>query len=94
MTGCGRRDQPVRTRALDGRVRLEVADTGPGIALDRLASIFKPFVTTTPGGMGMGLSISHSIVRAHDGKLWAENGPGGGAVFRLELPAMAGEPRR
>ena len=88
-----RRQVTVRTRALDGRVRLEVADTGPGIAPDRLASIFKPFVTTTPGGMGMGLSVSHSIVRAHDGKLWAENGPGGGAVFHVELLAMAGEPR-
>ena len=83
----------LRTGALDeGRVQIDVADTGPGIAADKLDSIFKPFTTTKPGGMGMGLSVSRSIVEAHDGALWAENTPGGGAVFHIMLPALLDPP--
>lgn len=85
------RSVTLRTRALDGEhVQVDVADTGPGIDPEKLASIFNPFVTTKIGGMGMGLSVSHSIVDAHGGRLWAENGPSGGAVFHIVLPALAG----
>ena len=80
----------VRTRPLGSdRVQVDVADAGPGISADVLASIFKPFVTTKARGMGMGLSVSHSIVEAHGGRLWAENSPDGGAVFHVVLPSMA-----
>ena len=80
----------VRTRALEpGAVQLEVVDTGVGIAADALKTIFDPFVTTKVGGMGMGLSVSRTIVRAHAGEIWAENGPEGGAVFRVVLPAIS-----
>ncbi len=48
-------------------------------------------VTTKPGGMGMGLSVSHSIVGAHEGRLWAENDPEGGATFHIVLPALPDE---
>jgi PAS domain S-box-containing protein len=79
----------LRTRALDGdRVQLDVEDSGPGIASDRLGAIFRPFVSSKPGGMGMGLSVSQSIVSAHNGRLWVENGPNGGAVFHVVLPAI------
>ena len=79
----------VRTRSLDGTgVQMDVTDTGPGIAADALLAIFEPFVTTKRSGMGMGLSVSRSIVAAHDGKIWAENNAGGGATFSVVLPAI------
>ena len=82
----------VRTRTLGDRwVQLDVADSGPGIAPDKMATIFDPFVTTKGAGMGMGLSVSRTIVRAHGGKIWAENDPEGGAVVRIVLPAEPGE---
>jgi C4-dicarboxylate-specific signal transduction histidine kinase len=85
------RQVTVRTRPLDGsQVQVEVADTGPGIAAADLTEIFKPFVSTKASGMGMGLSVSHSIVRAHEGRLWVENGAEGGATFHIVLPALAG----
>ena len=79
----------VRARPLDGdRVQVDVADTGPGIPADKLGAIFKPFVSGKAGGMGMGLSISQSIVTGHDGRLWVDNGPEGGAVFHIVLPTV------
>lgn len=83
------RELTVRACALgDERVQVDVADTGPGIVADNVASLFEPFVTTKPGGMGMGLSVASSIVRAHDGQLWAMNNPDIGATFYIVLPAM------
>src|SRR5262249_2561505 len=83
------REVVVRPRPLEGRaVQVEVADSGPGIAPEALPTIFEPFVTTKRSGMGMGLSVSRSIVTAHDGKIWAENNAGGGATFYLVLPAI------
>jgi PAS domain S-box-containing protein len=72
-----------------GNVELTVRDTGPGIEPDAMARIFDPFFTTKSAGMGMGLSVSRTIVDAHGGRLWAENAPGGGAMFRVTLPATA-----
>jgi signal transduction histidine kinase len=70
-------------------VEISVSDTGPGIQSDALTRVFEPFFTTKAGGMGMGLSVSRMIVEAHGGRIWAENQGGGGAVFRLLLPAVA-----
>jgi PAS domain S-box-containing protein len=82
----------VRTRTLGrDQVQVDVADTGPGIAAHALGSLFEPFVTTKPDGMGMGLSVTRSIVRAHQGRIWAENSPEGGAIFHIVLPALPGE---
>ena len=80
----------VRTAAsADGRhVALEVEDSGSGLPPGDVATIFRPFYTTKqPGkGTGLGLAICQSIVQAHGGRITAENRPGGGARFRVELP--------
>ena len=73
----------------DGAV-LEVADTGPGIAPEISSKLFQPFMTTKPHGMGVGLSISRTIIEAHDGQIFAENRAGQGALFRIRLPLAAG----
>lgn len=80
----------VRTRALTGVIRIEIEDTGPGIAPDSLQRIFNPFFTTKPtgSGTGLGLSISLGIVSEHGGRIWAENVAGGGSRFCVELPVV------
>jgi len=67
-------------------LEISVRDSGPGIAPRMLAQIFEPFVTGKPQGLGMGLAISRTIVSAHDGRLWADNAPEGGATLRFTLP--------
>ena len=85
-----RRELVVSTAAAGpGGVEIAVADTGPGLAEEVVARLFQPFVTTKPSGMGIGLSICRSIVDAHGGTLRAEPTPGGGATFRITLPAAA-----
>jgi C4-dicarboxylate-specific signal transduction histidine kinase len=69
---------------------VSVSDSGPGIPADQLDRIFEPFVTAKPNGMGIGLSISRSIVEAHGGKLWAESGTRG-ATFHFTVPLQAAE---
>jgi len=73
----------------EGWSRVTVADKGPGIANEILERLFQPFMTTKPQGMGVGLSISRSIIEAHGGRIWAEANPGGGAVFHFTLPPAA-----
>ena len=63
------------------------ADTGPGISHEVEAQLFTPFVTTKPGGMGVGLSISKRIVESHGGLISVSRNDNGGATFRIELPA-------
>jgi signal transduction histidine kinase len=78
----------IRTRVTerDG-IRVDISDTGPGMDADTLARIFESFFTTKGhAGMGMGLSISRSIIEAHGGQLWATSTPGRGATFSLTLP--------
>jgi signal transduction histidine kinase len=70
-----------------GRVALEVADTGPGVRPEDLDNIFAPFYTSKPGGAGLGLSVSRRIAEEHGGALSCAPAAGGGASFRLELPA-------
>ena len=65
---------------------VSISDSGPGIPAEKLKEIFDPFFTTKKQGMGIGLSISRTIVQAHKGRIWAENQREGGAVFRLSLP--------
>ena len=65
-----------------------VSDTGPGVAGHQLEDVFEPFVTSKPQGLGLGLAVCRSIVTAHEGTLWAENNPDGGASFCFELPCL------
>jgi two-component system sensor kinase FixL len=77
----------VRTeRSGPGEIRVTVADTGPGIAEEISAQLFKPFTTTKPGGMGIGLSISKRIVEAHGGRMAVLSNAAGGATFEFTLP--------
>jgi signal transduction histidine kinase/FixJ family two-component response regulator len=73
---------------LDGRVRVEVRDTGPGIPPEALPRIFDAFFTTKPAGEGTGLGLwmCYGIIEQHQGRLYAESNPGGGAAFIIELP--------
>jgi two-component system sensor kinase FixL len=75
----------------DDMVEISVADTGHGFADGVESSLFQTFFTTKETGMGVGLSISRSIVEAHGGKMWAERNPSGGATFRFTLPAAPNE---
>ena len=75
----------------NGMVVIDVADTGPGVSQEIASQLFQPFVTTKQHGMGVGLSISRTIVEAHGGQIWVEPNPGGGTIFRLTLPAVAKE---
>lgn len=70
-------------------IRLSVSDNGPGLAPHDADKIFEAFYTTKPGGLGLGLPISRSIVQAHGGRLWVESSPQGGATFHLSLPVAA-----
>jgi two-component system sensor kinase FixL len=73
--------------APDNMVEIVVSDTGGGFSDDTVTKLFQTFFTTKATGMGVGLSISRSIVEAHGGKMWAETNPSGGATFRFTLPA-------
>jgi signal transduction histidine kinase len=72
-------------------VLITVRDRGRGINPEQLPILFDSFFTTKRGGMGMGLSIVRTIVQAHNGKVWAENGHGGGATFYVQLPTIRAE---
>lgn len=79
----------VRTgRDEQGDIEVTVSDSGPGFATEEALLLFKPFYTTKARGLGMGLAISHTIVESHHGRLTAHSTPGGGATFRLVLPAV------
>lgn len=72
-----------------GLVQLMVRDTGAGVAEEDRERIFEPFCTTKPNGMGIGLSVSRSIIDRHKGKLWTTSNEGPGAIFAFSLPTAA-----
>jgi PAS domain S-box-containing protein len=79
----------ITTRRVDGAVRIELADNGPGIPQEIAERIFEPFFTTKPQGVGtgIGLSVCRGIVSAHGGEIAATAQPGGGTLFAISLPA-------
>jgi two-component system CheB/CheR fusion protein len=72
----------------EGWIEIGVADAGPGVPPEAMKKIFDPFFTTKSSGMGIGLSISRTIIEAHKGRLWAENNPERGATFWFAMPAI------
>ena len=92
MESCDRRDLIVATAlAADDMTEISVSDTGTGIAPEVSDQLFQPFITTKRQGMGVGLSISRTIVEAHGGAIAARPNPGGGTVFRFTLPTVSKE---
>ena len=88
----GGRRVVVRTNSIDAsKVLVEVQDSGTGIAAEKLESIFDPFITSKPEGLGLGLSICRSIIEGHGGKISAANNPDCGAKFSITLPVTPGE---
>jgi signal transduction histidine kinase len=79
----------VDTARDDNFAEVSVSDTGPGIPSEKIKEVFEPFFTTKAQGMGLGLSIARTIVVAHNGRIWAENKAGSGAVFHVSLPLSA-----
>ena len=69
----------------DGMMVVTVSDSGPGLDKHVAERLFHPFVSTKASGMGLGLSIAHTIINAHDGKIWAEPSPMGGTQFHFSL---------
>lgn len=87
ITGAGAMGGLIHISALQsgGEIEFTVRDDGPGINAEVLARLFRPFVTTKAAGMGLGLSLSKSIIEAHNGRLWTEP-PTHGAIFKFTLP--------
>ncbi len=82
----------IATRVVEpDQAQVTVEDSGTGLDPDTAARIFEPFYTTKSGGMGMGLSISRSIVQKHGGRLWATSNDGHGTSFQFTLPNRGGE---
>ena len=86
----------ITAAAIDGMVRVDVADRGPGLPTGEEARIFEKFhraaSVAAAGGVGLGLTISRGIVTAHGGRIWAENRADGGAVFHFTLPLTGPQP--
>lgn len=86
MEGLEREEIEITTTENAGCAEVSISDCGAGISDDVRGSIFDAFVTTKPGGTGIGLSIARTIVEAHGGKLTAKNNPAGGATFCFSIP--------
>jgi two-component system sensor kinase FixL len=89
VRGAARQEVILSTRVAAGAVALRVEDSGPGIAPEMMDLLFEAFISSKPNGMGVGLSISRTIIEAHEGTLAAANREGGGACFCITLPLAA-----
>lgn len=92
MEEVPRRELTVSTLGPDGgMIEVSVTDTGSGISPEIAVQLFQPFFTTKAHGMGVGLSISRTIIERHGGKIWIEPNPEGGTIFRVSLPSVTQE---
>jgi signal transduction histidine kinase len=87
-TEAGARELLISTEQDHTGVLVAVRDSGPGLDPSHLERVFDAFYTTKSSGMGMGLSISRSIIDAHGGRLWVEANEPRGAIFQFTLPAL------
>ena len=84
------RDLVIRTQSgAEREVQVTVRDSGVGLGPEKIEHVFKAFHTTKPGGLGMGLSISRSIVENHSGRLWVTTNESPGASFHFTLPTAS-----
>jgi two-component system sensor kinase FixL len=79
------------SRGPDNMIEISVSDTGAGIAPEIATQLFQPFITTKSQGMGVGLSISRTIIESHGGSITQRPNPGGGTIFSFTLPAVSKE---
>lgn len=88
MRGCAHRHLSLSVKS-EGRyaVIFSIADTGIGLPTAMADTLFEPFVSFKPGGLGIGLAICRKIIAEHQGVIWAEPNPAGGTIFRFRLPA-------
>lgn len=91
MQETERRELLLSTERTGDMLTISVADTGPGIAPEIETQLFQPFITTKQQGMGVGLSISRTIVESHGGRILAKANPGGGTIFQFTLPVVDDE---
>jgi len=91
MVSSKRRELTITTTRIAEMAEITVKDTGTGIAEEVASQLFQPFVTSKPQGMGVGLSISRTIVEAHGGQIVAEANPEGGTTFRFTLRVVSKE---
>ena len=92
MDGAEVRELVLSTARRDGgMIDISVSDTGSGLAPEILSQLFQPFVSTKPNGMGVGLSISRTIVESHGGKISVASNPVGGTIFSFSLRALTDE---
>jgi two-component system sensor kinase FixL len=82
-------DQRLRIESARGEgdlAEVTISDSGPGLSESEMGQMFQPFITTKDRGMGLGLTISQSIINAHGGRLWATRNAGAGISFHFQLP--------
>jgi len=87
IVDCQERSVVIRSTVNNGDPQISVSDSGHGIPAEMLDRVFDPFFSTKREGLGMGLSISRSIIQTHGGRIWVENQKGSGAAFHFSLPA-------
>jgi two-component system sensor kinase FixL len=92
MSESQQRDLLIASSLTDGEmIEISVSDTGAGISPEVSQQLFQPFITSKRHGMGVGLSISRTIIEAHGGKIWAEAAKEGGTIFKFTLRAISNE---